>query len=176
MTENIIHNNETYKILYKNFEITNRIKELSILLNKYYKDNNDLILLGILDGCLMFLKDLKKFLKINFTLEYLNISSYDGKKRGKISYAYKKKISFKNKDILIVDDIIDSGNTNLFIKKIINEDKPKSIKTLSLLVKKESKHLSEWYGFEIKNKYVIGYGMDINNLFRDLNDIYIQEN
>ncbi len=81
-----------------------------------------------------------------------------------------------SKDVVIVEDIVDSGNTIRFLNSHLSNYKPNSITVVSLLVKENSYELVDYYGFLLKNnKYVIGYGLDINNLFRDLNDIYIEK-
>ena len=74
----------------------------------------------------------------------------------------------------MIEDIIDSGSTIIFLKNYFKDIKSK-LKIVSLLVKNNTDSLCEWYGFKIENKFVIGYGMDINNLFRDLKDIYIEK-
>ena len=81
-----------------------------------------------------------------------------------------------NKDVIIVEDIVDSGSTIRFLNSHLRKFNPNSITVVSLLVKENSYELVDYCGFLLKNnKYVIGYGLDINNLFRDLNDIYIEK-
>ena len=86
---------------------------------------------------------------------------------------------YGNRNIIIIEDIIDSGNTiNLLYDKIMDSN-PEKCSIVTLLKKEKIKNFDEdkidYYGFEIKNKYVIGYGLDINNLFRNLKDIYIKD-
>tara|TARA_Y100000590_G_scaffold436579_1_gene557301 strand:- start:187 stop:729 length:543 start_codon:yes stop_codon:yes gene_type:complete len=172
----ISHNNDKYVLLYDNNKICQVVKNISLELNNYYSYKNDILIIGVLDGCMKIIEEFKKHLDFKYKIDYLSIKSYKGKKRGEIKFKNNDNIDFLNKNVIVFDDIIDSGSTILFLKDIIKNNNPKSIRVFSLLVKKNSKHLADWYGFEIKNKYVIGYGMDINNLFRDLKHIYIQEN
>ena len=80
-----------------------------------------------------------------------------------------------DKNIIIVDDIIDTGKTILYVKNYLEDFKPKKIKIASLLVKDSSLKLSDWFGFKIDDAFVIGYGMDLDGKFRDLDDIYIRK-
>ena len=158
-------------------KIKKSILSISDKINYEYKNKN-LQIIGLLDGCVQTLNELSKNLKINYCIYNIKVSSYEGINRGKI--LFKDYIEFNqinaNDDILIVDDIVDSGNTIKSVRKlIINTINNDNIKIYSLLTKKESLHLCDWYSFIIPDKYVIGFGMDINNLFRDLNDIYIMK-
>ena len=100
-------------------------------------------------------------------------------KRGKIIFEVFDFNLLVNEDVLIVEDIIDSGKTLKFLLKEIENYNIKSLSIVTLLKKnsinKINKEAIDWYGFEINDKYVIGYGLDINNLFRDLKDIYIKD-
>ena len=158
-------------------EIKKSILSISDKLNHEYKNKN-LQIIGLLDGCVQTLNELTKHLKINYCIYNIKVSSYEGINRGKIlfkDYVKFDQINAKD-DILIVDDIVDSGNTIKSVRKLINDSiSNDNIKIYSLLTKKETLHLCDWYSFIIPDKYVIGFGMDINNLFRDLNDIYIMK-
>ena len=108
----------------------------------------------------------------------MKISSYKGMKRDQIKLDLDvDKESLKGKDVLLIEDIVDSGNTIKYIKEHFKGFNIKSLSVLALFVRSQSKEQVDWFLYEIKNnKYIIGYGMDCNNLFRDLKDIYIENN
>ena len=175
MDDVINYNNLSFTKYIEHRKIISKIKDLSNKINKMYQ-NEGLHIIGLLDGCLPTLNELIKHILIDFDVHMLKVSSYKGMKRGKINFIKDARLDFdiKYKNILLVDDIIDSGKTIKEMKKYISQKYlDVNLKVLSLLVKTTSKNLCEWYCFEIPNKYVIGYGMDINNLFRELDDIYI---
>ena len=87
-----------------------------------------------------------------------------------------KKDDVANKNVLLLEDIIDSGKTIKYLKKYISSLSPKSYKVASLLVKSNNIELCDWYGFKISDKFVIGFGLDLDESFRYLKDIYIKVN
>ena len=173
--EEIFFNNKKFISYITNKEIKAFINRLSNELNQKYR-NKKILFIGVLNGCIPFMDDLICCLNINYDVDYVKLSSYTGQKRGKIVFEKENKIKdFKLYDeIIIIEDIIDSGSTIIFLKNYFKDIKSK-LKIVSLLVKNNTDSLCEWYGFKIENKFVIGYGMDINNLFRDLKDIYIEK-
>ena len=157
-------------------EILNRVDELSDQINIYYKDKN-LALICVLNGSLMVFNELIKRLTVNYEIDYIELSSYKGgtSTTGKIDIVRDIEINLKNKSVLIVEDIVDSGNTLDFIHDLISKQKAHDIKVFSLLyksVKYEFDLKIDWYGFEIKDIFTIGYGMDYEYKFRGLKDIY----
>ena len=171
----IIHENKKFITYINNKEINDFINKLSTELNIKY-ENKRILLIGVLNGCMPFIEDLVDRLKFENDVDFVKLSSYDGQERGQIVFEKRNKIKdFKLYDeIIIIEDIIDSGSTILFLKDYFKQILFK-LKIISLLVKNKTDLLCDWYGFKIENKFVIGYGMDINNLFRDLKDIYIEE-
>ena len=159
----------------KQKDIDTRTLDLSDELNKYYEDKNPLII-GVLNGCIYFMMDLLKNTTFEYSLDFIKATSYAGMKRHSLSLDLSiNRDDCKNKYILIVEDIIDSGKTILNICKKIREYNPKNVKIVSLLTRIDTpfnKLNIDWYGFKIENKYVFGYGLDYNNLFRNLKDIY----
>ena len=153
--------------------IKDRIKILSSIINNKFS-NEKVHIVGLLDGCLPTLNELKINLTISFTIDKIKISSYVGMNQSEMIFNDNVN-NIKDGDIIIiVDDIVDSGNTITFVKNYLNEKYSNlRISVFSLLVKKDAINLCDWYGFIVPDNYVIGYGMDIDNLFRDLEDIYI---
>ena len=153
-------------------DINNRIIEIAKDINANEIDNS--IFVGVLDGSIRFMMDLMNNIKFSYEIGFIKIQSYKKMNRSDINLVLDIDTKLiKNKNIFIVEDIVDSGETIKFLRKHFLKMNPCSIKVISLLTKKNSVSLCDYYGFIIKNKFVVGYGMDIDNLFRDLNDIYI---
>ena len=175
MSKKIIkYDQNNYELLYNHEEIIKKIRHLSQSLNDLYKDKK-VLFIGILDGSVPFLEELLKTINFEYNVDFIRIKSYDGLERKKIKFIKKiKKEILINKNIILIDDIVDSGFTVNYFKEKIKDIEINDIKVVSLLIKEKSEQYVDMYGFIIENKYVIGYGMDINNLFRDLKDIYIR--
>ena len=153
MSETITYNNNTFIKYIENKEIIIKIKKLCDELNKTYKDEK-LHIIGLLDGCIPTLNELTKHIIIDYEITTIKVTSYKGMKQGDITFKDiidEKKII--NSNVLIVDDIIDSGNTIKNIKQyILNKSANVNLKTLSLLVKEDGLQLCDWYCFKIPNK------------------------
>jgi len=161
------------KLLISNHEIKNAIKLFANKINSNFQ-NKEVIIIAILKGSVLFLHDLFEHLNFENSIEYVDISSYKGKDRNEI-VSLPFKLNVKNKNILIIDDICDTGNTLSFITNLIKINKPKSIRTSVLLKKniKNSIFIPDDYLFIIPDKFVVGYGLDFNEKYRFLNQIYI---
>ena len=158
-----------------NEEIKDRLSSLCEELNSYYK-NKEPMVIGVLNGCIYFMMDMLDSCTFSYTIDFIKAKSYKGMKSDKLSVDYfLSDADFENKDILIVEDIIDSGKTMKYIYNKIKNCQPNDLKVITLLTKVEKigKDIEiDWSAFEIENKFVIGYGLDYNNLFRNLKDIY----
>ncbi|MCX8489998.1 MAG: hypoxanthine phosphoribosyltransferase [Cyclobacteriaceae bacterium] len=155
--------------------ITDKVKELAARLNSDYV-NKTPVLLPILNGSFMFASDLMKELSIPCRISFVKISSYSGtSSTGQLKTLIGHEENLFNQDILIVEDIIDTGLT---IEKIILELRElgaKSVETVSLLrkqVAREKKIDVKYIGFELEYEFVLGYGMDYDGLGRNLKDLY----
>jgi len=172
----IIYDNKKFKKFISNQEITTRVLDLSKELNKYYK-SEDLVIICVLNGSVMVLNELVKSLDCNYSIDYIEASSYKGgtKTSGTIDVIQDIATNITDKNVLIIEDIVDTGTTLNFIYNKFLQMKPKDIKIFSLLYKEEKYKFDikiDWYGFKIKDKFTIGYGMDYDFKFRGLNDIY----
>ena len=155
-----------------------KIKILSIVksLNKYYK-SKDLVILCVLNGSVILLSELLKGIKCDYTLDYIELSSYKGgmETSGSIEIIKEINANLKNKHVLIIEDIVDSGTTLNYLYKKIRKMGAEDIKIFTLLFKK-CKYIYDidinWYAFLVEDLFVIGYGMDYNFKFRGLKDIY----
>ena len=177
MSRKINYDKSTFEVYINNQKIENRIREISNELNIDFKDKNP-IFIGVLNGCIYFMMDLLKNIEFDYEIDFVKVKSYIGMKQYDISSSLLDFEYLKNKNIIIVEDIIDSGNTINFLYNEIMKNDPKSCTVITLLKKEKVKNFDKdkinYFGFEIKNKFVIGYGLDINNLFRNLKDIYIK--
>ncbi len=177
MSRKINYDKSTFEVYINNQKIENRIIEISNELNIDFKDKNP-IFIGVLNGCIYFMMDLLKNIEFDYEIDFVKVKSYIGMKQYDISSSLLDFEYLKNKNVIIVEDIIDSGNTINFLYNEIMKNDPKSCTVITLLKKEKVKNFDKdkinYFGFEIKNKFVIGYGLDINNLFRNLKDIYIK--
>ena len=158
-------------------DIAIRIKELGIEISKHYK-NSTPIIIGILNGSVIFVSDLIRALNINCEVDFIKVESYLGeiKSSGSVQLIKDISLDISNRHVLIAEDIIDSGLTLRYLKKHIINFNPESIRIISLLRKNQNLNLdikADWIGFNIDDNFVVGYGLDIKQRFRDLPGIYI---
>lgn len=164
--------------LYISYEqINDRIVKLSDELNEIYKDKEVLVVL-VLKGSIIFASDLIKELKGNFILETIKASSYGmkGSNRQKLQLFGLENLEIENKHVILIDDIFDSGNTLYNIKQAFLEKNPSSVRTIVLLkknIKRDITYLPDYSLFDIDDKFVVGYGLDYKECFRNLKGIYI---
>lgn len=161
-------------------EILNKCKEMGNLISSDYKEKN-LLIISLLKGAFMFTSDLVKEISIPIHIEFMRTSSYGSgtKSSGNVKILYCPEIDFSKYDILIVDDILDSGHTMKAIVQYFEEKSPKSLKTCCLLDKPDRREVDvklDYVGFSIPDKYIVGYGLDLSDLYRNLPAIYYLEN
>ena len=160
-------------------EINARVKELSNLLySEYGKD--EVVFICTLKGAVFFACDLLKKYKGDARLEFLRVSSYSGKNSsGKIELNLSiSKDNIENKNVIIVEDIVDTGSTLKFLKEYIGNMNPKSVKICTLLNKEERRKVeieADYVGFEIDDLFVVGYGLDNDQKYRNLPYIGVVE-
>ena len=165
----MIINSKKFKKFITSKKIKQRISDLSKKINKDYKDKNP-IFICILDGSFMFATQLYKKIKIDSEISFVKVKSYKGTNSESLDELIGISQELENKDVVIVEDIVDTGKT---IKYIIDKLKCKSIKIAALLSKPEIHKMNlDYVGFEIPDKFVIGYGLDYNGLGRNLKEIY----
>ncbi|AGH82115.1 hypoxanthine-guanine phosphoribosyltransferase [Psychromonas sp. CNPT3] len=153
-------------------EIAKRVKELALQIDEHYKDSDSLILVGLLRGSVIFLSDLARALTIPVKLDFMATSSYGSSTvAGEVKILKELDEEIRDKDVLIVEDIIDTGNTLEKIKEMLLLRDPKSVTICALLNKPSRREVDvkiDWQGFSIEDKFVVGYGMDFNQLYRNL--------
>jgi hypoxanthine phosphoribosyltransferase len=153
-------------------DINRRVKEISETLYDEYKDE-EVVFICTLKGAVFFACDLLKKYKGDARIEFLRVSSYSGKdSTGKIELNLSiSKENIENKNVIILEDIVDTGTTLKFLKEYIGDMKPKSLIIVSLLDKKERRKVdieADIVGFEIEDLFVVGYGLDYDQKYRNL--------
>ena len=166
-------------VLINETRIEKRLDEMAKQIDKDY-EGKEIILVGILKGSVVFMVELAKRLKTKVQFEFIEVSSYEGtESTGKIKIKKDLQSDIEGKDVLIVEDIIDTGNTLSYLKEYFQEKNPNSLKIVTLLSKpsRRIKELDvEYIGFKIEDKFVIGYGLDYNQNYRNLPYIgYIED-
>ena len=152
------------------------VKELADQISKDYRDR-ELVLVCILKGAFMFLSDLIRHLPIPVKVDFVRLASYGTgmKTTGRIEITKDIEIPIEGRDVLIIEDIIDSGHTLKFLKERLAHMNPRSIKICALLDKKSRREVdieAEYLGKEIEDVFVVGYGIDFNETYRNLPEIY----
>lgn len=165
-----------FELLFEYEQIKKRIRLLAIQLNIDFEDKIP-VFLGVLNGSFIFLADLIKEIHISSEVTFVKVSSYEGdKSSGKIKEEIGLQMSLKDRDVIIVEDIVDSGKTLEYLLKMVEKQMPASVNVCSLLLKPNSLKVEldeiTYVGFEIPDEFVVGYGLDYKGLGRNLKDIY----
>ena len=153
-------------------EMRMRIRELGRQITADYTEK-DLVLVGILKGAFAFYADLARAIRLPLRVDFLVVSSYAGraKSKGKIKVLTDLTEDIAGRDVLLVEDIVDSGRTVQYLRKTLGSKKPKSIQVCALLNKPDRRDVDvviDYVGFNIPNKFVIGYGLDYQQKYRNL--------
>ncbi|MCF8243373.1 MAG: hypoxanthine phosphoribosyltransferase [Melioribacteraceae bacterium] len=175
--DEILVGNEKFIPMLTEEKIQSRIKELGEKLTKDYHGKFP-IFIGILNGSFMFMSDLIKHVDVSCEIDFFKLSSYGDAKisSGNVKLLKELNADVNDRHVVIVEDIVDSGLSINYIERLINELKPASMKVVSLLVKPESLKYNvkiDYIGFEIPDKFVIGYGLDYAQKYRNLRSIYV---
>ncbi len=153
-------------------EMRARIKELGKQITADYT-GKDFVLVGVLKGAYAFYADLARAIRIPMRVDFLVVTSYgsQAKTSGKVKIVTELTENIKGKDVLLVEDIVDSGLTAQYLIKSLTKQKPKSIKVCTLLSKPDRRTIDvplDYVGFKIPDKYVVGYGLDYQQKYRNL--------
>ena len=169
-----INNKNLIKIIDEN-AIQDRVKEIATELSNSFVKKKP-IFIGVLNGSFIFLSDLVRNLSIDCEIDFIKVSSYKGQNSmGTVKLLKDISADITNRHVVIVEDIIDSGLTIEFLVKRLNGASPKSISIVTLLLKPDIAKLSipiDIIGFEIAPDYVVGYGLDYDQNFRHLPEVY----
>lgn len=165
-----------FEIFLENETICKRTRLIGIQLNVDYEEKCP-IFIGVLNGSFLFMADLLKEIDIACEVGFIRVASYHGtESSGQIKEAFGLPEDLEGRDVIIVEDIVDTGLTLKYILEKVNALKPASIRVCSLLFKPAAllQPIEEltYVGFEIPNEFVVGYGLDYDGLGRNLKDIY----
>ncbi len=176
MENEITVNGDRFMLYLSEDQIKNRVKELAARINEEYRDKVP-IFIGILNGSFIFFADLIREVTIDCEVDFLKLSSYGDAKitSGQVRLLKDLNCQVTGRDIIVVEDIVDSGLSIDFMKQIVTKEKPASFRVVTLLLKKSVAKVEfpiDYVGFEIPPEFVIGYGLDYAQKVRNLKAIY----
>lgn len=162
---------EKIEVLISQEDLQKRIKELAKQIDTDYI-GRELVLIGILKGSVIFMSELAKNIESNISIDFMEVSSYEGtESTGKVKINKDVRNLIEGKDVIIVEDIIDTGRTLSSLIEYLKQKKPNSIKIATMLSKPSRRIIEvkvDYIGFEIEDIFVIGYGLDYNEKYRNL--------
>jgi hypoxanthine phosphoribosyltransferase len=170
---------EHLKVLLTHEQIAKKVAELGAQITRDF-EGESVVLIGVLKGATIFLADLAREIKLDATFDFIAVSSYGNSREqsGEVKLMKDVDQSMEGKNIILVEDILDTGLTLTYLKHQMMGHKPKSLKIAALLDKvsrrKQPIH-GDYVGFEIPDEFVVGYGLDFAERFRNLADVCILE-
>jgi len=158
-------------------EIAQKVQEVAARLNEEYQ-GEELTILAVMKGAICISADLIRQLEMPFQIEFVKASSYGqrGSKRGDLSISGIENLELTGRNVLVVDDIFDTGHTMTGVLSLLQEKNPKSLKSLVLLLKdvpRQMTYLPDYSLFIIENRFVVGYGLDYKEFLRGLPGVYV---
>lgn len=169
--------NDIEKVLISKEELTKRIEELGKQITNDLQ-GEEVVAVGVLKGCVLFLSDVIRNLDLKCDLDFMVCSSYENatESSGNVKIIKDINVDVKNKVVLIIEDIIDSGRTMYNLKEIFKVRQCKDFKICTLLDKKERRAVdidADYIGFDVPNEFVVGYGLDYAGKYRNLPEICV---
>lgn len=160
------------KILISEEELKKRASELGAQISKDYEGKN-LLLVSILKGSVLFMADLMRSITIPLSIDFMSVSSYGGgvKTTGVVKIIKDLDINLEGKNILVVEDILDSGKTLYYLRNMLSARHPASFKICTLLDKPERREAdiaADYVGFTVPNEFIVGYGLDYEEEYRNI--------
>ncbi len=165
------------KILISKVDIDNKVCELGNIISRDYA-GQDLLIVGILKGAVMFMADLVRAMSIDVNIDFMALSSYgvSSKSTGVVRILKDLDKSIERRHVLIVEDIVDTGLTMTYLLKILKARNPASVRICTMLDKPSRRQVDvpvDYNGFTIPDQFVVGYGLDYNERYRYLPEIYV---
>ena len=158
-------------VLINKAKLEKRIEEMAKQIQKDY-EGKEIVFVGILKGSVMFMTELAKNIKSSVELDFMDVSSYEGtESTQKVTIHKDIRNSIEGKDVVIVEDIIDTGRTLTYVLDYLKQKNPSSIKIATMLTKPSRRIIElnvDYIGFAIEDKFVVGYGLDYNEKYRNL--------
>jgi hypoxanthine phosphoribosyltransferase len=167
-----MHDSSVGDILVQRDELEHRVKELAAEISRDYADR-ELLLIGVLKGAVFFLSDLMRHLDVTCEVDFMAVSSYGAStdSSGVVRILKDLDAPIEGRDVLIVEDIVDSGLTLSYLFRMLRARGPKSLEVCALLTKPDRREIDlpiRYVGFEIPNRFAIGYGLDYGERYRNL--------
>jgi hypoxanthine phosphoribosyltransferase len=164
-------NHITFKALFTAEQIQSRVKELAQTMAED-SHQEPIVLVSVLKGAFIFTADLMRAFTTPVTVDFIGVSSYQGtSSTGVVRITHDLSADIKGKNVIVIEDIIDTGRTLDYLLRLLKQRQPKSLKLCALLNKPEAREVQvpvDYFGFEIKNQFVIGYGLDLDQRWREL--------
>ena len=165
------------EILIPKETILRRVRELGEQISADYA-KKDTVLIGVLNGVVFFFADLVRYISISTKIDFIRVSSYGSKmcSNGEICWTKDVEIPIEGKSVIIVEDIVDTGATLANVIRRLEERRPESIRICALIDKSERREIHfpvHYYGFRVKEGFLVGYGLDYNEEYRCLSDICV---
>jgi len=166
-------------VLLNQQQIARKVAELGAQITRDF-EGESVVLVGVLKGATIFLADLAREIKLDATFDFIAVSSYGNSREqsGEVKLMKDVDQSVDGKNIILVEDILDTGLTLTYLKKVLLAHKPKALKIAALLDKVSRRKMpitGDYVGFEIPDEFVVGYGLDFAERFRNLPDICVLE-
>jgi hypoxanthine phosphoribosyltransferase len=160
-------------------DIGRRVKEMAGEISRAYR-GRDLVMVGVLKGAFIFLADLVRELEFPVEIDFVRLASYGGgtSPTGEVQITKDVELSLKDRDVLIVEDIMDIGYTLSFLKQHLATHQPKSLKICCLIDKRERREIEvplDYVGFVVEKGFLVGYGLDCGEQQRTLPEVYVLE-
>lgn len=158
------------RILFSQEEITERCKELGAQISEYYEGKNPIVV-GLLKGSVPFMAEIVKYITCDIEMDFMDVSSYSGTKSTEVKIVKDLDALVEGREILMVEDIVDTGKTLRKVVDFLLAKGAKDVKIVCLLDKPEGRQVeidTDWVGFITPNEFVIGYGLDYNQKYRNL--------
>ena len=171
ITGGIIMHKDIERILFSEEEIEEKCKELAKKIDEDYAQADSIFAIGLLKGSVPFMAELCKNIQTPLTMNYMQVSSYEGSQSGELKIKHDLEDSVDGKYVLIIEDILDTGKTLKTVKQLLLDRGAKEVKVVTLLDKVEGRQfdfVTDYYGFECPNAFVVGYGLDFNENYRQL--------
>jgi len=160
------------EVLINEKQLSDRVKELGAKITQDYK-GEEVLLVGILKGSVVFMADLMRAIDLDVTIDFMVVSSYGAgtTTSGKVNIKKDLETNIEGKNVIIVEDIVDSGLTLSLLTEELKKRNPKSLKVCSALDKPSRRKVdfkADYVGFEVEDKFIVGYGLDADQRFRQL--------
>ncbi len=172
------HGQEHLRVLLRSSAVQKRVREMGLQISKDFKGQR-VHLIGVLKGAAIFLSDLIRQIRVDVSLDFMAVSSYGKGSRtsGQVRLIKDLDTSIEGLNVILVEDILDTGLTLGYLLRVLQQRKPKSLRIAALLdkperrIKKDVK--ADYVGFQIPNEFVVGYGLDYAERYRNLKDVCV---